>query len=151
MKPTARSTAFIRSVGLLLVILILQACGKDQSARADRTSGNKWGRSVWIGTWNNADAETAGITKFVIGVEDAAYMIEVWGECRPDDCYWGKVAGEIPNLATDYIRTTWVTTFAIKQLNFRLQADGTVELKSRIRFTDQSSRSDFEITEQFSK
>jgi len=125
------------STGFLILLLFSVACNPDKGR-------GRWGRSAWIGAWENTSA-TDGITKFVVSVEDAGYKVEMWGKCTPSDCYWGKVAGEIPDLATDHIRTTWVTTFSIVQVDLTLNSDNTVELRSKTRFTDQSDRSDYEM------
>ena len=43
------------------------------------------------GQWVNIDPDTGGITKIVIGVEEANVTVRAWGKCIPKDCDWGLV------------------------------------------------------------
>jgi hypothetical protein len=71
------------------------------------------GRVKEVGTWINPDSNTRGITKAVFGEEcrddsrtscngdictttsgvKLVYTAQLWGQCHPTDCYWGKVDG----------------------------------------------------------
>ena len=66
-----------------------------------------------VGSWNNPDQNTRGITKVVFAEEcrddtrvscegdicrttygvELVYTATLWGQCHPYDCYWGKVDG----------------------------------------------------------
>ena len=66
-----------------------------------------------VGTWVNPDSNTRGITKAIFAEEcrndsrttcngnicsttsgvKLVYTAKLWGQCHPNDCYWGKVDG----------------------------------------------------------
>ena len=48
------------------------------------------------GYWINEDEQTRAITKCKIRLGDNHYVVEIWTNCSPEDCYWGELnSGEI--------------------------------------------------------
>jgi len=43
----------------------------------------------YVGTWENVDQDTRGITKVNIMDTQTGPMIKTWGACAPKDCDWG--------------------------------------------------------------
>ena len=56
-------------------------------ASATATPGGAVANNQLIGTWNNTDANTRGITKVLI--TNNGSKIQVFGKCHPKDCDWG--------------------------------------------------------------
>ena len=43
-----------------------------------------------VGTWNNQDPSTNGVTEIVINTNEGGHLqAHVWGKCHPIDCDWG--------------------------------------------------------------
>ena len=49
----------------------------------------------FVGEWNNVDPHPRGLTRMAITADGARMTVEAWGQCRPTDCYWGKVPGRL--------------------------------------------------------
>lgn len=46
---------------------------------------------AYLGTWQNVDAGTGGVTAVEVTQSGAAYSVHLWGKCHPTDCDWGTV------------------------------------------------------------
>jgi hypothetical protein len=66
------------------------------------------GVNPFVGKWVNFDPETLLFTKMAIGIENGSMMVELWASCLPEDCYWGRVAAQIPKCETERIELTWI-------------------------------------------
>ena len=61
----------------------------------------------FIGTWLNTNKNTLHITKIVIAESGDNLLIEEWGKCHPDDCYWGKQIVEKNKIINEKIEIVW--------------------------------------------
>jgi len=101
------------------------------------------GVNPFVGKWVNADSQTLSFTKLAIGIEDGKMMVEIWASCSPEDCYWGRVAAQIPKCETERIEVTWVLPIANEFQEIIYLHDDTLILRSKSFYTyDQSGRCD---------
>ncbi len=109
-RLTARNIGLFKLSWLLILLMPLFSSGAHAGQCAV-------GRVKEVGTWVNPDSNTTGVTKAVFMEEcrDApqvtcykdggeefcslthsvklVYTAQLWGKCRPSDCYFGKVDG----------------------------------------------------------
>jgi hypothetical protein len=68
-----------------LVLLVSLAVGCDGGGIVPPPSSEA---EKFIGTWVNVDENTEHITKIRISETGNNLLVEEWGKCYPDDCYW---------------------------------------------------------------
>lgn len=86
--------------------------------------GKKWSREGGInGTWRNTDANTRGVTKFV--VTNNGSTIQVYGSCYPRDCDWGKKT--LQKSGSSY-KAFYDPGFGTKSLTLTPQSNGQIEM-----------------------
>ena len=57
---------------------------------------NEVGDTNFNGLWINENEQTRALTKCKIRQGENNYVVELWGKCSPEDCYWGELnSGEI--------------------------------------------------------
>jgi hypothetical protein len=60
-----------------------------------------------VGTWDNKDANTHGITRIALSSENGALLIRAWGKCRPSDCDWGEVLADTSKISNGTVTARW--------------------------------------------
>ena len=71
---------FFKRVGVFLVVMGLVLGGAGSALAA---------KDSFLGTWNNLDANTGGLTKLVVTTDGTNYFVQGFGACTPTDCDWG--------------------------------------------------------------
>ncbi|MEZ6117571.1 MAG: hypothetical protein R3C28_13495 [Pirellulaceae bacterium] len=98
----------------------------------------------FVGTWENINSLTGGITKIQITKTNGEYEIAAWGACVPNDCVWGKV--DLETLGTSVTDKThefaignWDAGF--KDATITLEVDGNDLIANLYNvFKDESGR-----------
>jgi len=105
----------------------------------------------FAGEWQNADANTPGITRLDIRVNGSQVTVQAWGKCHPEDCDWGQVSATAygPNVSSN-LQTSAQSVLATFQTSFSqtllvLDAAGGRGLRAQVltRFTDGSGRNNY--------
>ncbi len=84
----------------------------------------------FVGTWNNTDPATTGITKVII----TATTVQMWGSCTPTDCDWGTTTFSV--ISEDRLSIVWDPGFVIRTQTLTLRSNGELEIVSVSRYTD---------------
>lgn len=137
----SRNTQFdkktVSSLLILLMMILLSFFSSSANAGLCLV-----GQVDEVGTWVNPDSNTSGITKAVFAEEcrdDArttcsggictttfgvklVYTAELWGQCEPDNCYWGKVDGVYT--PGNWLRFSYDHGFANRTVWSRIWANG---------------------------
>jgi peroxiredoxin/outer membrane lipoprotein-sorting protein len=100
-----------------------------------------------VGSWDNQDPSTDGITQIVISQEKSGQLrVHVWGKCEPMDCDWGVAEVNSSNgLATSVFDQGFATT----AMEFVLLPDGRLLVVSKSDYKDQSGFRDQDHVEFF--
>ncbi len=116
-RKNAALKSLAKSSTLFLPIAFLLLCTSN-TANAGLCAV---GQVKEVGVWENSDSNTRGVTKAVFAEEcrddsqttcngdicsttsgvKLVYTAQIWGQCHPTDCYWGKVDG-------DYTSANWL-------------------------------------------
>ncbi len=70
---------------MLFLMVAFLATGQTDTAHA--------AVSDFVGSWENTDRNTRGITRLEITQSGNAVRVRAFGSCSPKDCDWGTVAG----------------------------------------------------------
>jgi len=110
MSRTAKWFALM-AVGICLLGTIVAAAGVD-----------------FLGTWENVNPKTRGLTKLVISQSGKDFYVEGFGSCTPTDCVWGKVDLHMMGYSvsdTDYEWgfAVWDPGFKMTYLSIHLEGD----------------------------
>lgn len=106
----------------------------------------------FIGSWNNADPNTAGITHVVINPAGGNRVsVHVFGSCHPSDCDWGTVVGHsyADSVGAPEVRSvvaTFNSGFSTDQVVLRKGPGHTLRMDLFVAFTDGSGRNDYMTT-----
>lgn len=113
----------------------------------------------FIGTWVNTNSNTGGITKLVVSQASGdTLQMQVFGQCQPQDCDWGKsglitygenVQDSDHTAATATYRERFKNTLLTMQLNPSNR--DLLSLSNFTQFTDRSNRQNYFSTERFRK
>jgi hypothetical protein len=109
----------------------------------------------FIGSWNNADPSTAGITHVVVQPVGGgnAVRVHVFGRCHPSDCDWGTVMGHaytdsVSSPEARSVVATFNSGFSTDQVILRRGPGHTLRMDLYVAFTDASGRNDYMTTGQ---
>jgi hypothetical protein len=99
----------------------------------------------FVGTWDNSAPATATIVRIVINKSGAGLAIRVFASCQPTSCDWGSAElttfGDSPSDADHkYATATYESAFATDELTLRRLPTDMLEVETRTRFHDGSSR-----------
>ncbi len=113
----------------------------------------------FVGTWVNANSNTRGVTKLIVKQADGnTLQIQVFGQCQPSECDWGKsrlitygknVQDFDHTAGTATYRESFKNTLLTMQLNPRNR--NLLSLANFTQFTDRSNRQNYFSTERFKK
>jgi hypothetical protein len=99
---------------------------------------------LFPGRWVNENPETRGVTSADIRSDGKAVGVHVWGARQPSDCDWDEAVAE-PGDHILYV--TWKSRFATRVQELTLEGDNRLRVITRTVFTDDSGRSNTEITD----
>ncbi len=111
----------------------------------------------FVGTWENIDRNTNGITRIEIQLDGTSPSVHVFGKCHPSDCDWGStraevygtgVGADLPQNASA-LRAIFDPGFAVTTLTMWLRRSGKLRVEALTRFTDKSGRSNYASIETF--
>jgi hypothetical protein len=114
------------------------------AARADN--------AAFTGNWENAHRDQSGIAHVVISPAGGEELsVRIYGDCHPIECDWGSVAAKgysasPHSKALESLVVHYDTSFARKEIVFRLSRPGELGFELRTEFHDGSGRHDFEMT-----
>ena len=106
----------------------------------------------FVGSWNNADPNTAGITHVVINPAGGNQVtVHVFGRCHPSDCDWGTVTGHsyADNVGSPEVRSvvaSFNSGFSTDQVVLRKGPGHTLRMDLFVAFNDGSGRNDYTTT-----
>ena len=131
---------------LIFVLMSLSLFGLPAQASIDD----------FLGTWNNSDTNTRGITKIIVSRAGDDVSMQVFGSCSPTDCDWGMIAAHVmgPGVSADNMANA-NSVVAVYDQNFAdkiiiLQPSfGGLQAQALTHFKDGSGRSDYSSTDQF--
>jgi hypothetical protein len=139
---------FKRSLAVATVgtILTLSAISPSFAAPAD-----------FIGTWENTNSSTRGITKLVVTKASGNKLnIKVFGSCSPTDCDWGTKSlttygSSVQDANHRSATTNYNKNFADSLLTINLGGTNRLNLQNFTSFKDNSNRQNYSSTEVFRK
>jgi hypothetical protein len=97
----------------------------------------------FIGIWKNIDPNANTIPKVKISETKKNLVIEVWGKCEPEDCYWGEKIIEKTSAENGMLEITWEPGYCIRDQELSLIGEQ-LEVKTKTHFIDGSGRLDYE-------
>ncbi len=112
----------------------------------------------FVGTWENTNSRTGGITRFIVSSRGRNLNIQVFGKCTPSDCNWGStrlitygssVSDSNHLAATANYNQSFANTVLTLMLSGR-QRDR-ISLQSFTQFTDRSNRENYLSQETFKR
>jgi hypothetical protein len=115
--------------------------------------------SALAGTWVNVNHATKSAVAFVVATSAKGITVDGFGACSPTPCEWGRISGTVfgPNVSAKagtafeaqwnfgFSRTVVLATYAAPR------KIPTLTVQEFTTFTDGSHRSDYTVTEQFTK
>lgn len=104
---------------------------------------------AFIGVWRNEDPQTRSITRLEIASDGAALKIHMWGKCHPSDCDWGEISRPYGDLEGGVLLPSWPTSFKVEEQRIVPLANGRLEVRGNLRFTDNSGRPPRHYTDRF--
>ena len=112
----------------------------------------------YVGTWDNVDADTGGMTRVIVRRVTNAVEVQAFGSCTPTDCDWGSVTAEVygagassnPIATVQAIKATFDSGFSVKTVILK-RVGSDMEATVLNRFTDNSGRDDYASTERLAK
>ena len=108
---------------------------------------NKGFRGLWI----NESNQRKMITKCEISYKKNRFVVQMWGECHPQDCDWGENASGWVEKGANRFELLWdKAAFAESFITYEL-INGKLKMTHARRFKDGSGRPDNTITEYFTK
>lgn len=110
------------------------------------------GLNVLQGSWVNEDQELGNITRVYIAVEGNAAWVEQWGRCVPTDCPFGSAAANTSLWAGEQvIGAVWVQSYATRTESITYLSASRLRVVMFTDFTVADGRTDYTITEFFTK
>jgi hypothetical protein len=103
-----------------------------------------------VGDWRNANPE-GGLTRVVISVDDnAAWKIQAWRKCHPEDCDWGRIelqvfGDNVGDKEAKYGFAHWDHKFKDTYIIVRIE-DKKLHVETFDIFKDESGRSNYRST-----
>ena len=112
-----------------------------------------------FGTWANTNPATRSVVNIVIGGNRSGIEVDGFGACSPTSCQWGNVPGtvfgaNVSSAAGGSFEASWNFGFSRTVLLGTLTGRGrfpVLTVKEFTTFTDHSGRSDFAVTETFTR
>jgi hypothetical protein len=115
--------------------------------------------SALAGTWVNVNHATKSAVAFVVGTSAKGITVDGFGACSPTPCEWGRIAGTVfgPNVSAKagtafaaqwnfgFARTVVLATYGTPK------KVPTLTVQELTTFTDGSHRSNYTVTEEFTK
>jgi hypothetical protein len=115
--------------------------------------------SALFGTWANTNPATRSVVNIVIGGNSSGIEVDGFGACSPTSCQWGNVPAtvfgtNVSSPAGGSFEASWNFGFSRTVLLGTLTGRGRVPVltvQEFTTFTDHSGRSDFAVTETFTR
>ena len=145
---------FIATLSLLIFFWNINVQSPDNENNRINQHSNTALENYWNndfnGLWLNEDDKTRSITKCKISYKNNSYVVQMWGDCHPEDCDWGEnVANDIEK-GTDKFELLWDQEFAESLVTYQI-IDGKLTVTNKRRFKDNSGRANYELVEYFKK
>ncbi|MBA7587790.1 hypothetical protein ES708_29831 [subsurface metagenome] len=106
----------------------------------------------FFGLWLNVDSITDSITRVEIWrIGKTSVYITIRGKCEPVDCFWGVQKTNLDDTIDGSISLVWDHDFAIRNQELILLSNGQLKVVTFTHFVDGSGRTDYELTEYFTK
>ncbi len=102
------------------------------------------------GLWANVTNERRMFTKCTILYKDNSFVVQMWGDCQPEDCDWGERISEKVKNGTNKFELFWEQEFAESEITYEL-FDEKLKVTNQRRFKDNSVRQDYTLVEYFTK
>lgn len=102
------------------------------------------------GLWINEDDQTRSITKCKISYVNNSFVVQMWGDCLPQDCDWGENVANNVQKGTDKFQLLWDQEFAESLVTYEI-VDGKLKITDKRHYKDNSGRSDRTSVEYFQK
>lgn len=115
--------------------------------------------SDFAGDWKNVNSATRSLTRLHLTVSGPHVTVRAWGRCHPQDCDWGTqqavpyspTTSAPPATAAVAVSAVFTTNFSETTLILRSSQGSRLIAQLFTRFTDQSGRSNYTVTERFSR
>ncbi len=122
-------------------------------ARAKAIRPKRAGQNQFVGTWDNIDRNTNGITRIEVQLDGTSPSVHVFGKCHPSDCDWGSTRAEVygSSVVADLqqnasaLRAIFDPGFAETTLTMWLRWSGKLRVEALTRFKDKSGRSNYAL------
>lgn len=89
--------------------------------------------SSYLGTWENVDYATSGITRFWITGSQDKLLVHAWAACGASDCDWHEAAATPVGQG---LSLSWDHGFATSRWELSMMRDGRIKLLQHTNFTD---------------
>ena len=109
------------------------------------TGQDKEPRDPLIGSWISEDENTRGLTRCNISYENGTYVVELWGSCLPQDCYWGKTFSNAMKPNSKEIQVTWNQGFVDREQSIAIKNGKLFIATSSSYNDDRANRLDNEV------
>jgi len=131
----------------LAITVALSATADSQAARL----------RDFAGRWINQDADTGGITRINIRVNNGDATLRAWGSCSPRDCDWGRVTAQpystsvsdSPRQRTKALVASFRTTSGERWVITEKAGNSRIRAQVFTRFAAGSSRNNYTRTYTF--
>jgi hypothetical protein len=97
----------------------------------------------FAGEWTNKNPES-GIVRVRIGQQLDKAAVQIWGRCAPSDCPWGVAFTAASDASRGTLQVEYDQGYDIKQATLKVGQAGRLEVKTKVHFTDDSGRPDYE-------
>jgi len=149
----AATAALISSAAVALLTSVIPAQAAPATAVPPSPS------SALAGTWVNVNHATKSAVAFVVSTSAKGIAVDGFGACSPTPCEWGRISGTVfgPNVSAKtgtsfaaqwnfgFSRTVVLATYSTPK------KVPTLTVQEFTTFTDGSHRSDYTVTEEFTK
>lgn len=105
----------------------------------------------FIGNWKNPDPKASGLMHVAISPNGGNRVdVRAYGDCRPMECDWGIVQGDVyySDPKSDHVTVVVATFhfgFAHRQITFRKGPEGRLAFEMLVKLDDNSGRHDFAV------
>jgi hypothetical protein len=126
------------------VLLIGSSCSNTMTAPSP----------AFAGSWSNVNSATGDLVAITISETTMGLVVHPYGACAPTSCDWGAVAAT--PVRTGLSITGYVATFSFPScctdtVTLTINSSGNLQAVHHAHFTDNSGRSDYDVTDVFAK
>jgi next-to-BRCA1 protein 1 len=103
---------------------------------------------VFLGRWNNQNADTTNITRMEIRAVEAVVLVHMWNKGVPSDLDRGEASTPTADANDSVLYLSWVEEGFTETQQLSLLMDGRLQVNGQVNYVD-ASRTDFSYTEYF--